>query len=294
MGDEIPLRGTKITVGGISLSEEHSKSPWSRTGWEALGWVLLVSLLWGSDLLVKLSGHDPSVAGRDTFKLVSEQVTSAIAALIMVMFIVQWLKLFPISRDAWPRTIIGHTIGSIIFAFGHFALMVALREPWYALNDRSYIWREPFAANLILEYQKDIKIYIGFVVLIAAYQYFRDGKEEPARPETDRLLVQTGTGDAVLRFAQIDYLEAARNYIAIHAEGREYVIRDTMANVERRLAGGPFARTHRSFIVNIDKVQEIRAVDSKQRVFLHGGADIPLSRSHRDQFSREILGQQRS
>ena len=55
--------------------------------------------------------------------------------------------------------VIGHTIGSIFFAFGHFALMVALRIPWYALNGRAYVWREPFVNNLIVEYQKVKKIW---------------------------------------------------------------------------------------------------------------------------------------
>jgi two-component system LytT family response regulator len=75
----------------------------------------------------------------------------------------------------------------------------------------------------------------------------------------------------------IDYLEAARNYIAVHAGGREYIIRDTMTNVSRRLSGGTFARTHRSFIVNIDKIKEIRTVDTGQRIVLTSGEDVPLS-----------------
>jgi len=63
-----------------------------------------------------------------------------------------------------------------------------------------------------------------------------------------------------------------------------------MANVMDRLSGGPFARTHRSFIVNIDKIREIRPVDSKQRVILHSGENLPLSRSYRDEFTRIISG----
>jgi len=168
--------------------------------------------------------------------------------------------------------------------------MVALRIPWYALNERTYVWREPFVANLIVEYQKDIKIYLGFVILMSAYQYYRRSKPTAAQSRADRLIVQTGAGDSVLRFEQIDYLEASRNYIAVHADGREYVIRDTMSNVMRRLSGGRFARTHRSVIVNIDKIREIRPVDSGQRVFLISGEDVPLSRGYRDEFTRIIGG----
>jgi len=255
---------------------------------EAAAWIAIVSLLWGTELLAKFSVREQTGVGLDNFRLVSEQVTSAIAVLVMIPFLVQWLKLFPPRLDEWPRMVIGHTIGSIFFAFGHFVLMVALRIPWYALNELIYVWREHFVSNLIVEYQKDIKIYIGFVIVIAAYQYYRGSKTTMAQSRADRLVVQTGTGDSVLRFEQIDYLEAARNYIAVHADGREYVIRDTMTNVMRRLSGGPFARTHRSVIVNIDKIREIRPVDSGQRVFLTSGEDVPLSRGYREEFSRKI------
>jgi len=282
--------GTNSRNEGTGLSSSNENSVNLRVWLEAAGWMALVAVLWGIDLLTKLSVRDQSGVGKDTFRLVSEQVTSAAAVLVMIPFLVQWLKLYPLSLAAWPRAVIGHTIGTIIFAFGHYALMVALRIPWYALNERTYVWREPFVANLIVEYQKDIKIYLGFVILMSAYQYYRRSKPTAAQSRADRLIVQTGAGDSVLRFEQIDYLEASRNYIAVHADGREYVIRDTMSNVMRRLSGGRFARTHRSVIVNIDKIREIRPVDSGQRVFLISGEDVPLSRGYRDEFTRIIGG----
>jgi len=281
-------RGTNGRSEGTDLDDETGNRPNVRLWLEAAGWIGVVTVLWGTDLLAKFSVRDQSGIGKDTFRLVSEQVTSGIAVLAMILFLIQWLRLFPLRLNVWPRAVIGHTIGSIIFAFGHFILMIALRIPWYALNGRTYIWREPFVSNLIVEYQKDIKIYIGFVIVVAAYQYYRRSRIPAPQPGVNRLVVQTGAGDSVLRMEQIDYLEAARNYIAVHAEGREYIIRDTMANMMQRLSGPNFARTHRSYIVNIDKIRDIRTVDSGQRVFLQNGADVPLSRKYRKQFTRKI------
>lgn len=281
-------RGTNNRIEMTEASGDTGNKTKLRLSLEVAGWIGLVTLLWGTDLLARFSVRDQAGVGKDTFRLVSEQVTSGIAVLIMILFLVQWVRLFPPRLDEWPRTIIGHTIGSVIFAFGHFVLLVALRIPWYAFNGRDYIWRDPFVSNLIVEYQKDIKIYIGFVVVIVAYQYYRRSKMSIAQSRADRLIVQTGSGDAVLRLEQIDYLEAARNYIAVHADGREYIIRETMSNLMRRLSGGSFARTHRSYIVNIDKIREIRTIDSAQRIFLHNGDDVPLSRSYRDAFTRMI------
>ena len=257
---------------------------------EATGWAVLIAILWGTDLLAKISERNQTGFGKNNFLLISEQITSAVAVLIMVLFVVRWLKLFPLKRDVWVQAVIGHTAGSILFAFGHHGLMVAFRIPWYEINGHDYMWREPFVSNLIVEYQKDIKIYLGLVVVATAYQLYLRSRSAPLLPRADRLVVQTGTGDSVLRFEQIDYLEAAMNYIAVHAEGREYVVRDTMDNLFRRLSSGPFARTHRSFIVNIDKIREIRPVDSKQRIVLHSGADLPLSRSYREEFGDIMAG----
>jgi hypothetical protein len=257
---------------------------------ETVAWIALVSVLWGTDLLAKYLASQQSGTYTDLFRLVSEQATSGLAVLIMVPFLVHWLRLFPPTLKEWPRMVIGHTIGSIFFAFGHFALMVALRIPWYALNGRNYVWREPFASNLIVEYQKDIKIYIGFIVVISAYQYYRRVRSAEPQQRTDRLVVQSGTANRILRLEDIDYLEAARNYVSVHAGGREYVVRDTMANLSHRLSSGPFQRTHRSFIVNIDKIAEITMADAGARILLMSGDEVPLSRSYRDDFTRRVGG----
>jgi len=257
---------------------------------EAAGWVLLVTVLWGADLMAKMSERDQTGIGKDDFRLISEQATSAIAVLIMILFVVRWLKLFPLRRDAWVPAIIGHTAGSIIFAFGHQSLMVAMRIPWYELHGMRYVWREPFVANLFVEYQKDIKVYIGILLIASAYKLYC-GSRLPEPPQgAERLVVQTGSGKSVLRFDQIDYLEGARNYVAVYAEGREYVVRETMTHLMQQLSNGHFARTHRSFIVNVDQIEEIRSVDSKPRIFLKSGKDIPLSRGYRDKFNATISG----
>lgn len=180
--DEMQVAGTNVGVRRTSVSSEIDEKRNLRPIREALAWILLVTILWGTDLVAKILAAEQSGVPADYFRVVSEQVTSAIAALVMVLFLVQWVKLLPRTLDAWPRIVIGHFIGSVFFAFGHFALMVALRIPWYAINGKSYVWREPFVANLIVEYQKDIKIYIGFVVLISAYQYYRRSRDADPQP----------------------------------------------------------------------------------------------------------------
>jgi len=259
--------------------------------WQSIAaWVVLVTLLWGTDLFVKLAEHDRYASGKDAFRLIVEQVTSGLAVLLMIVFVLRWLRIFPLRRDAWIPAIVGHTAGTMIFATGHYTLMVCMRIFIYAFAGINYIWREPFFANLLIEYQKDIKIYIGIIAAASAWQYFWQQHRNAAGSVQggDRLLVQTGSGTAILRFAQIDYLQAARNYVSIHADGREYVLRKTMRNLESQLPEKIFARTHRSYIVNIDKVREVRTVGSANRIFLENGTHVPLSRGYQDRF-RSLL-----
>lgn len=288
--DELREFGTKNSVQGTRLRGE-TETTWNARKWlETAAWIALVSVLWGTDLVAKYLASRQTGTYTDLFRLVSEQATSGLAVLIMVPFLIYWLKLFQPTLKEWPRMVIGHTIGTIFFAFGHFALMVALRIPWYALNGRNYVWREPFVNNLIVEYQNDIKIYLGFIVLISAYQYYRRVRSAEPQPHSDRLVVQSGTANRILRLEDIDFLEAARNYVAVHADGREYIIRDTMTNLSRSLSSGPFQRTHRSFIVNIDKIAEISMADTGARIILMNGEKVPLSRSYRDEFTRRVGG----
>jgi hypothetical protein len=314
------------------MSDEATDGGSRRRRLEAAGWVALVAVLWGADLLAKMSERDVAGFGKDDFRLVSEQVTSAIAVLIMIPFVLRWLRMFPLRRDAWAAAVVGHTVGSIFFAFGHHSLMIALRIPWYALNGLDYVWREHYVSNLIVEYQKDIKIYAGILLVATALELWRRSRaggpavsheaatadhgagpatpmpatRSPASSASDpstaprdeapggaaggRLLVQTGRGSAVVRYEDIECLEAARNYVTVHAAGREYVVRDTMANLMRKLSGGPFARTHRSYIVNVDRIEEIRPVDSQHRIRLASGREIPLSRTYREGFEAFLAG----
>ena len=62
-----------------------------------------------------------------------------------------------------------------------------------------------------------------------------------------------------------------------------------MANLSEKLAPGPFVRTHRSYIVNADKIAEIRTADARQRIVLRDGAELPLSRSYREAVERGRL-----
>jgi two-component system LytT family response regulator len=98
-----------------------------------------------------------------------------------------------------------------------------------------------------------------------------------------RLLIRDSDGTQVLEMAQIDWIEAAGNYLCIRALGNTHVQRATLAQMERRLDPHRFQRIHRSRIVNIDRIARlVPQFNGDHIVVLHDGTELGLSRTYRD------------
>jgi two-component system LytT family response regulator len=111
------------------------------------------------------------------------------------------------------------------------------------------------------------------------------GAAAPAR----RLIVPTATGDLVLDVDEIDWIQAEDYYAAVHARGRRHLIRESLASLEQRLDPHQFARVHRSAIVPLDRVREMRTIGGGESVLvLRDGTRVPVSRRRREQVSSLI------
>jgi two-component system LytT family response regulator len=83
----------------------------------------------------------------------------------------------------------------------------------------------------------------------------------------------------------VDWLEADDNYVRVHARGGARLVRETLKSLESRLDPRHFARIHRSAIVNLERVRELRPTfNGEYVVVLATGARLTLSRGHRDAF----------
>lgn len=76
----------------------------------------------------------------------------------------------------------------------------------------------------------------------------------------------------------IRYLEAAGNYVRLHTAGASPLMRGTLASLESRLDARRFVRVHRSFVVNLSLIAELRT----DEVVLKDGTKVPMSRTFRD------------
>jgi two-component system LytT family response regulator len=103
--------------------------------------------------------------------------------------------------------------------------------------------------------------------------------------------LRTGTGVAVVRLADIEWIEARGDYVRVHSTGRSDLVRETIGGFERQLPGGRFVRVHRSAIVNLTRIREIRPLPGGGHVaVLESGCRCRLSRSGRERLGR-LLGQ---
>lgn len=91
----------------------------------------------------------------------------------------------------------------------------------------------------------------------------------------------------LLPVSGVERIEAARNYVTVHAGGRPYRLRTTLDRLEERLDPGAFVRVHRSTIVRVDQATELRAWSHGDYVVvLQGGAKVRLSRRYRDRLQQ--------
>jgi two-component system LytT family response regulator len=97
-----------------------------------------------------------------------------------------------------------------------------------------------------------------------------------------RLIVKTGGRVVFLNFDEIDWVEAAANYVRIYVGKQAYVLRKGIGEIAERLDPSQFIRIHRSAIVNAQKIKELQPVNSGEYiVVLKDGKELPCSRGYR-------------
>jgi two-component system LytT family response regulator len=102
------------------------------------------------------------------------------------------------------------------------------------------------------------------------------------RPVADRLLVKSAGYITFLTTDEIDWIEAAGNYMRVHSGRDVHLMRETMANLETMLDAARFVRVHRSAIVNLDRIKELRpSLKGEFEILLRSGERLILSRKYR-------------
>jgi hypothetical protein len=98
-----------------------------------------------------------------------------------------------------------------------------------------------------------------------------------------RVAFKSGTKTVVVQLQQLQWVEAQRDYVLLHLGQERHIVRSTMSRMETSLDPRHFCRIHRSAIVNIDHVKEIKTgAAGEASVIMRDGTALPLSRSYKD------------
>ena len=112
-------------------------------------------------------------------------------------------------------------------------------------------------------------------------------RETPEQASLDRLLVPDGNGAVLIGLDEIDWVEANDYYAAIHTRGRRILMRESLDELEARLGSG-FVRAHRSAIVNLSRVEELRLKTRSAFLLLEDGTRVRVSRRRREIVHRAV------
>lgn len=223
------------------------------------------------------------------------ETSSSVVALALVPAVVWFTRRFPLHLDDWRRVLPLHLLGSLVWSVLHVAGMVAIRKAVYASVGDSYDfgswWRE-----FGYEYLKDVRSYASGVLIIEGYRLLLrrlqgeamllsppdDGPPVESIDRPERFLIRKLGREFLVAANDIEWLQASGNYVNLRMRGHDYPLRSTLGGIETKLDPARFARVHRSYMVNLDRVTSIEPLDTGDaRVHMQDGTKLPCSRSYR-------------
>ncbi|GII53848.1 DNA-binding response regulator [Planotetraspora thailandica] len=115
----------------------------------------------------------------------------------------------------------------------------------------------------------------------------------PGEEATDIIPVDLAGRTKFLGRQEVCYAEAHGDYVRLHTADSAYLVRMSLAALERRWGGSGFIRAHRSTLVNVRHVSELR-FDAGRVVLQVGAKVLPVSRRHTRQVREQLVRQFRT
>jgi two-component system LytT family response regulator len=123
----------------------------------------------------------------------------------------------------------------------------------------------------------------GEMAAVATELHYAQPREEPRGPQVlDRITIRQGDRSLVVRADEILWIEAEDYCVMIHSTRGRHLVRASLASLESRLDPAAFVRVHRTAIVNVQHVREIRDRDG-MCLTLTDGSQVAVSRARKRQ-----------
>jgi two-component system LytT family response regulator len=109
------------------------------------------------------------------------------------------------------------------------------------------------------------------------------GVDRIRKTEIPKLAIRDSGSTTWVPQDEIDWIDAAGDYMCVHSKGETYILRMTMKKLEQALDPNILQRVHRSTIVNVHKVREMQShINGEYFLTLDNGHTVKLSRSYKD------------
>ncbi|WP_208406144.1 LytTR family DNA-binding domain-containing protein [Xanthomonas arboricola] len=280
-------------VSGAIAHETDSDASAGRR-WVALIWLLV---FYGSAL-----GNTASIwlaARRDgqpllLWQVLTWELSSATVSLLLLPPLIWLCTRWPLHADVWRRRVPLYIAAALVWWLLHVSGMVLLRKLVYLAVGAHYDFGA-LRLQWLYELSKDLRTFALLVALrhaLAWYGRRRQGEAHllaapdegpPVEPldRPERFLVRKLGRDFLVATADIEWIQASGNYVNLHVRGHDYPLRSTMAAIEARLDPAVFVRIHRSYLVQLARVQAIEPLESGDaRVHLADATVLPCSRRY--------------
>lgn len=126
--------------------------------------------------------------------------------------------------------------------------------------------------------------------LLADIKSGQDGRVESSKPKpkyVERLVIKSAGRISFLNVEEVDWIEAADNYVELHAGREAHLVRDTMNALETKLDPAKFLRIRRSTIINIGRIKELKPLFRGEYVIiLKNAKELTSSRRYRHNLRR--------
>lgn len=107
------------------------------------------------------------------------------------------------------------------------------------------------------------------------------------RPAAERFAIRTSGAISFVRAVDVDWIETAGNYVRLHLGRESHLVRETMASIEEQVDRRRFVRTHRSALVNVDRIRGlVPSIGREYLIVLRDGTQVKLGPQYRENLRR--------
>lgn len=281
-------------------------------------WLLVVLLQVGASVAV--AAMDVRSSGRNVafWQVLSWELSSHLSLLALLPAVFAFERRFPMDLDHLRRNLPWHLLASVAFSLVHVGAMVLLRKAVYAAMGEQYSFGN-WLVQWPYEFLKDVRAYALIVLGIRFYRLFMlrlqgearmlDAPEEAANPPAasdasapemppvpaaarpERFLVRKLRREFLINAADIDWVQAQGNYVGLHVNGHDYLLRATLTELLAKLDPALYARVHRSYAVHMDRIREIEPLEGGDaRLHMRDDSHVPCSRRYRSNLQAAVTG----